>query len=733
MTTARSAPIAARAAPLLVALVAVALLLLTGCGAAPVVKDPTKRPQAVIPPAEALTAADILDADQPIGPFLSPDASAVMWIRAHYAPGEELPAWEMYVTDVATLERTKVVASSGLLAGLPKWAPDGTAFAYVAAAPEGTDQLFTVPATGGEPFQVTSVEGGVVAHAWRDASTLVFTASVPGKGAGGEDDAGGTDVSETTDDTIHVAQETDDKVRLFEVAASGGKPVQLTRNDDQITRFWLSPDGAVALTVQTKAANGGDLYYQEVPDATYLVDLSSGAGKRVLEDVRSVVDVAWSDDSTTVWVEDARTPDELLVATMTGLLALDARTGAATDADLGWARGIHSQSGASPALVPTAAGFITMLADGCNPKVAVYGAVAAAGSGTAAPVLSGEVLEGEHQGNIFALDVSADGKRMCYLYSTPSDPPQMYVADILDGAITGPRRLTDLNRGWAGREFVRHEVISWQGARGDPVEGILYYPSGYEPGRKYPLLLMIHGGPFHVDLAEWPSATGAIYPYQLMAQKGAFVLAPNYHGSSEYGLEFARSIRDGEFYDLPVEDVESAVSRLADLGMVDAERLGTLGWSNGSILSHALIARDQRFKAASCGAGGNEWVSLWGPGAEGYALMEYYFGASPMDDSGLYKDAAMAPFYKARDVQTPVVMYQGDADTNVPPGMTWVAYRGLQKYGKAPVELFIFPGEGHSPILRSHLKRKLTEDIAWFDRYLFAPRSESPTAPGSDD
>ncbi len=79
----------------------------------------------------------------------------------------------------------------------------------------------------------------------------------------------------------------------------------------------------------------------------------------------------------------------------------------------------------------------------------------------------------------------------------------------------------------------------------------------------------------------------------------------------------------------------------------------------------------------------------------------------------------MAPFYKARDVKTPVVMYQGDTDVNVPPGMTWVAYRGLQRYGKAPVELFIFPGEGHNPIQSSHQRRKLTEDIKWFDRYLF--------------
>lgn len=691
---------------ILVALMSViALSLSAGCGTAPALKDPTEKPQVSIPPDKALTVDDILYADLPMGPFMSPDASRSMWIKANYTSGEELPSWEMYVTDLDTLQSAKVFSSSGLIAGLPKWSPDGSTFAYIVSATDGTNQLFTIPASGGEPAQVTSVTGGVVAHAWRDASTLVFTAPVVDAGA------------EDADDTIHVTLETKDKTRLFQVSASGGAVAPLTRNDDQITSFWVSPDGSKALTVQTKAAGEGDTYYQEIPNLNYLVDLSNGTEKRVLKDVRSLAGATWSLDSGTVWVQDNYTPDNLVVATTTLLKAIDTRSGVESAIDLSWSRGIHSQTGSSPAMLPTADGFMVMLADGCNPKLASY-----IHSGQS---FTRKALQGEHQGSIFAFDLSRDGKRICYLYSTPSIPPQMYVADVTSGNISNSRRFTELNPGWSGKEFVRHEIITWQGAQGDPVEGILYYPSGYQPGKKYPLLLMLHGGPFHVDLAEWQSNTYALYPYQLMAQKGAFVLAPNYHGGSEYGLDFARSIRDGKFYELPVQDIENAISRLVGLGMVDENRLGTLGWSNGSILSHALIARDKRFKAASCGAGGNEWVSLWGPGVEGYALPEYYFGASPLEDPGLYKDPAMAPFYKARDVKTPVVMYQGDTDVNVPPGMTWVAYRGLQKYGKAPVELFIFPGEGHNPIESSHQKRKLTEDIKWFDKYVFNVESAS--------
>lgn len=688
------------------AVIAAGALVLAGCSTPPSLEDPSRQPQPQIPVSEKLTTSDILNADLPFGPFMSPDGSRVLWIKARYKPGAELPSSDWYVTNTRTLRKTLVHSVDGLIAGLPAWSPDSTAIAYVASAPDETNQVFTIPASGGSPTQVTNVKAGVLAQAWRDNSTIAFTAQV-----------GGTDGR--TDDSIHVTLESDDKVRLFEAPIGGGKAKELTHNDDQITSFWISPDGRNAITVQTRASGGGDEYYMQVPNTNYLVDLSDGSEKQVLRDVRFLPGVTWSPDSSTAWAQDAYTPDAITAATVTRLWSLDVASGAEALADLDWPRGIHSQSGSSPPVVATRSGLVAALADGTNPKLAQF----------AGRPLARQNLDGQHQGSIFGFDVSRDGKKIAYLYSTPSTPPQMYLADLSSGRIGRPRQFTDLNPGWSRRQFVRSEVISWQGALGDPVEGILYYPSGYEPGKQYPLVLMIHGGPFNVDLAEWPSNTYSIYPYQVMAQRGAFVLAPNYHGSSEYGLDFARSIRDGKYYEFPVSDLEGAIDRLTELGMVDENRLGTLGWSNGSILSNALIARDQRFKAASLGAGGDEWLSLWGPAAQGYSLTQYYFGASPIENPELYKDPAMAPFYDAPNVTTPAVMYQGDVDQNVPPGMTWNAFRALQKYGKAPVDLFIFPGEGHDPILRSHQKRKITEDLKLFDKYLFG---SSTGTDGSD-
>lgn len=113
----------------------------------------------------------------------------------------------------------------------------------------------------------------------------------------------------------------------------------------------------------------------------------------------------------------------------------------------------------------------------------------------------------------------------------------------------------------------------------------------------------------------------------------------------------------------------------------------------------------------------NLWVSMWGPCEFGDAITRTYFGKDP----GLFKYPKTNPFYNAGKVKTPTIMFTGDADVNVPASMTWVTYRGIQQHGKAPVELFIAPGEGHVYERVSHQRRKMVEEQRWFDKYLFQP------------
>jgi pimeloyl-ACP methyl ester carboxylesterase len=304
-----------------------------------------------------------------------------------------------------------------------------------------------------------------------------------------------------------------------------------------------------------------------------------------------------------------------------------------------------------------------------------------------------------------------------YEYSTASVMPQLYRAQLDGSKLVSPIQVTHLNDGLIkSRAMAKAEVIHWKGSNNDEVEGILHYPAKYEAGKKYPLITAIHGGPAGSDKDFWDNNWA--YPLQLLTQRGAFVLQVNYHGSNNYGLKWVESICCGKYYDLETPDINAGVDFLIDKGFVDADKIATMGWSNGSILSTSLLVTyPDRYKVASVGAGDIEWISDWGNVAFGDSFDSYYFGKSPMEDPNLY--IHKSPFFKMDTVKAPVLIFHGTADTNVPPAQSWSYFRALQYYGKVPVKFVIFPGEPHGPRKLTHQMRKVEEEMAWFDKYFF--------------
>jgi len=703
---------AVKAAALLVILAAV--LSVTGCGGAPApsLKDPSMTPCPDVSAEQTLSIDDVLQARDVYEMGFSPDASALAWVQIAVFADSQAPEFALQLTSLPSLETRQLFDAGYHAIEDLSWSPDGKSVEFLTSAPppgstseDAATQVWSAEVEGGDVSPLTAVPGGVSGFDWRGPGSLIYRAVGD---ADAQEDIGNEAADK--DDTVHVSQLATEPERLYELDVTSGDVVRLTDNDDTIPHFSVSPDGNWVFMVRTMSAHDDltDEYYQDIPFENYLLDLRSGEERRVCEDVRSSPGSAWSDDSSTLYLADKYSQDDLLVTYVVQARALDLKTGEESVIPLEWERGIHLADGQST-LRPVPDGFIVSLAGGFNPTLARY------------TVSNGEwtsgALEGEHQGNIFSCELSPDGRFISYVYSTASMPPRFCVAELAGDEIVNPREIV-INPHLEAKSFTPSEVISWGGANGDVVEGMLFYPAGYSPGERYPLMLMLHGGPFSVDLDKY--ATDYQYPYQYMAQRGCFVLAPNYHGSRDYGMEFARSLKGGSaFYDLPLEDITKGIDRLVELGMVDPERLGTMGWSDGSILSVALIARDGRFKAASCGAGGGEWVSVWGGSASGYALLEYYFGVSPVEDPSFYADPHNAPLYDAAEIETPVVMYQGEDDTTVPPAMSWITYRGIQAHAQAPVELFIFPGEGHEPGQVAHWRRKMVEDQEWFDKYFW--------------
>jgi dipeptidyl aminopeptidase/acylaminoacyl peptidase len=674
-----------------------AVFCFAGCGpAGPELRDPSMKPGRKIDESQMISVDDLLYMESVTEQAVSPGGASAAWVKTGYAEGNEAPLFTLYITSVDDMITKQFTGSEFMSISGIKWSPPGRDIAFLGVTAESGAQVWSVEPESGGVNQLTEVPGGIEDFGWAGPEAILYTAM----------DGAEQETADEEDDTIHVTQYVETPVRLFRLELTGGRTERLTDNDDTILAFSVSPDGKVAFLCRAKAASAKSQYYQDIPFRYYTYDIDSSEETQIFSGVEAVENWAWSPDSETLLATEAFVEDEYVFAYVDNLLQYDTSSGDEKIVDLGWERGLMQMSKVSP----TNEGFIAILEDGCHPKLARY-------------VMDGNgyerrIMEAEHQGNIFSIEATPDGKTVFYQHSTASKPTQWYVATVDGDRVKDPRPYTDLNPQYKGKTFAGAEAITWEGARGEAVEGMLYYPADYNPEKKYPLMLNIHGGPLDCTRDRW-ALLGWMFPYHLITQKGAFVLDPNYHGSYGYGLGFSRSIRDGKVYEYPVEDIEKGIDRLVELGIVDEDRLGTMGWSQGSVLSNALIAHDQRFKVASCGAGGAEWISYWGQSYVGYSFCEYYLGASPIENPDLYKNPKLAPFYDADKVETPVILFIGSEDQNVPPCQVWITYRGIQKYGSGPVELYVFPGEPHVLQKLSHQNRKMVEEQKWFDKYFF--------------
>jgi len=183
------------------------------------------------------------------------------------------------------------------------------------------------------------------------------------------------------------------------------------------------------------------------------------------------------------------------------------------------------------------------------------------------------------------LDIGQNGETIVFDYSRANLPPQFFFGRLCKGQIVHSNRLVVLDDYLNNYQMPKVEIVYWEGAGKDTVDGILYYPLNYSPDRSYPLIVMIHGGPHSFDMDAWMMGWN-YYPH-LWVQKGAFVFRPNYHGSSNHSHEFIQSIKK-HYYEFEIPDIVKGVQQLIRNGLVHPDSLGVMGWSNGAILTIAL-------------------------------------------------------------------------------------------------------------------------------------------------
>jgi dipeptidyl aminopeptidase/acylaminoacyl peptidase len=642
---------------------------------------------------------------------ISPDGKFALWLKGTADKDKDLRVSNLYLSNLSDGKTVQLTRGTDDISN-PRWSPSGETIAYLSshALPKpkpdaGSTQIWLLASAGGEPWPVTESERGIKQFEWLNSDTILFSA---------EEDPSlyerqtkeRKDDSNVVDDTAHTAP-----VRLFKLSVKDKRVTRLTDNNDWIVDFEVSRDKAKAVAVARRELSF--TWDQKIPPATYVVNLANGDRTQIFTNERIQPDaIEWARDNSGFYVAAPFSSDpRFLVATVQKIYFYDLAAAKSEEVNLDWDRGF------ARSLQATNDGFIALLADGVYTKPVRFTRHGA--------TWSRKSISSDDDRHYFSFELGDDGKTLIYEYSTASVPTQFFRARLDGTKISAPTQITDLNPGFKGKIIAKTEVLHWKGANEDDVEGILYYPDNYEAGKSYPLIVATHGGPAGADHDQWSERWA--YAPNLMTQRGAFVLKTNYHGSTGYGLKWVESICCGKYYELEIPDIERGVDNLIGKGLVDPDRIGAQGWSNGSILSIQLTVVDpDRYKAASVGAGDVEWLSDWANVDFGESFDHYYFGKTPLEDPQLYLEKS--PLFKMDRVKTPTLIFFGTIDRQVPTEEGWTHYRALYAIGKAPVKFVLFPGEQHGPRKLTHQLRKMNEEDAWFDLYLFktsAPENEA--------
>ncbi len=619
-------------------------------------------------------------------PQISPDGSQIAVIVSKADWEKDKYKKEIDLVNVKDGSLRSITFNRKSISGL-KWSPDGGRLAFIS---EGIDsektQIFVMPMNGGDPIQITKSKTDVTEFSWSpDGKKIAFVAqdTIPNPIAIKHKE----DAFKVSYNNYLVRAELQ-PWHLWIVSSEGGKANQLTKG-----KFSICTDQE-SISPIVWAKNGGSIIFQQFPDVwegnawhsvIAEVDTSGGEVKTLIED-ECTSQPQYAPGTNILSFMRPRKGDQ-----NNGYAVYVREDGKNIDITQKLARNINNYL-----WLPDSK---SILISGEKGTHSVFWRQPI--NGDAEQIDLGNVEVASQ-----SISISNNGS-ITFAGSTAEHPSELYVLTSLTGK---PKRLTNLNAFVDSLTLGKSVSVNWKGFDGMDEDGVLTYPAEYKTGEKYPLILVIHGGP------EGASTVQFSYLPQLLSAKGFFVFQPNYRGSINLGDQYQHAIyRDtGEG---PGKDVMAGLDKVIELDVIDTNRIGISGWSYGGYMTSWLNGYyPDKWKAAVEGAALNDWVM-------DYTIAYYqkgdlyFFGGSPWLEKDWKIWREQSPIVLAKNVKVPTLIMGDAGDPNVPIVNSYQMYHALLDNGVS-TEFYVYPVDTHFPddiVRRTDVYKKW---IDWMEKYL---------------
>lgn len=637
-----------------------------------------------------VTAEDYLKFQFVGAPAISPDGAMVAFPLTRIDERTNRRLTSIWLVPYDGSAAPRAITNEALSSTNPQWAPDGKSIAFLSARGEGArPQIYVLPLAGGEPRRVSDLKNGVVAYQWSPQGDRFVATSRMGpsdKGKVVSDVRHYTGIRYKFNDSGWFD---DKRSHLFVIDAASGAAKQVTDGQEweDLDPQW-SPDGKRIAFVSNRT---GKYFEDDRNTDVWTIAADGGALTKISTGVEADNSPRWSPDGKTI-----------------------AYLGTAKRREFAKIYLANADGTGTPRLAVDGLDLIVSNLQWNGPETMLFESGQRGAYQIYAVDVKARTAKAVVAGERAARNYSARGQRLAYLVNDFKTLDDIYVAGI-DGQ--GERRLTTHNVAlWKQLDLANVERMAYKSTDGTPVEGFLVKPVGFEAGKKYPLLLNIHGGPAGMYGVDW------YHEFQVYAGKGYGVFFANPRGSTGYGQEFERGIKNNwgkmDYTDI-MTGLDEAIRKNP---WIDTDRLGVTGGSYGGFMTNWIVGHTNRFKAAVTLRSVVNLISDEGTRDGAYGHEE--------DFKGLLFDHfedywAASPLKYAKNVKTPTLVLHSDNDLRVPleQGEQW--YRALKLYG-VTTELVIFPRENHN-LTRTgepkHIVESMKWQLYWFARFIDGDRA----------